>query len=123
LTGRKRILDKPSPYCSRDAQYEVGKMSVFMLVEARTIDLEKYTQYISQVSRLVVQYGGRYLVRGGKITPLGNDWNPERIIILEFPSEERVREWLSSPEYKAIAPLREAGAETRAVLLEGLNGV
>ncbi len=98
-------------------------MSVFMLVEARTIDLEKYSQYISQVSRLVVQYGGRYLVRGGKITPLGNDWNPERIIILEFPSEERIREWLSSPEYKAIAPLREAGAETRAVLLEGLDGV
>jgi uncharacterized protein (DUF1330 family) len=96
-------------------------MSVYMLVEAKTKDEEKYRQYIVQVSRLVAQHGGRYLVRGGKITPLGDVWNPERIIILEFPSEAHIRAWLSSPEYAAIAPLREAGAETRAIILEGYN--
>jgi len=94
-------------------------MSVYLLVEVKTRDPEKYGQYINRVSQLVAHYGGRYLVRGGKITPLGGSWNPERIIILEFPSEAHIREWLSSPEYKAIAPLREAGAETRAVILEG----
>ena len=98
-------------------------MSVYVLVEARTKNLEKYRQYISQVSGLIVQYGGRYLVRGGKITPMGDVWKPERIIILEFPSEANIRAWLSSPEYKAIAPLREAGAETHAVLLEGYDAV
>jgi len=50
-------------------------------------------------------------------------WKPERIIILEFPSEANIRAWLSSAEYKAIAPLREAGAETHAVLLEGYDAV
>jgi uncharacterized protein (DUF1330 family) len=68
----------------------------------------------------VARHGGRYLVRGGEVaTLLGGLWMPERMIILEFPSEERVREWLSSPEYQAIAPLREDGAEIRAVRLEG----
>ena len=96
-------------------------MPVYMLVEAKTRDPEKYQQYIAQVSRLVTQHGGRYLVRGGKITPLGDAWKPERIIILEFPSEDNIRAWLASPEYRAVAPLREAGAETRAVLLEGYD--
>lgn len=92
-----------------------------MLVEARTKDSEKYRRYVSEVSRLVPRFGGRYLVRGGKITPMGDTWKPERIIILEFPSEADIRAWLSSPEYRAIAPLREAGAETRAVILEGYS--
>jgi uncharacterized protein (DUF1330 family) len=33
-----------------------------------------------------------------------------------------VEDWLSSPEYRAIAPLREAGAEARAILAEGYTG-
>ena len=37
-------------------------------------------------------HGGRYLVRGGKVTPLGSEWHPERVIILEFPAAENVRQ-------------------------------
>ena len=46
-------------------------------------------------------------------------WEPERMIVPEFPSEAHVSEWLSSPEYLSIVPLREAEAEMRAILLEG----
>jgi uncharacterized protein (DUF1330 family) len=95
-------------------------LSVYIIIESRVKDARKYGQYISQVPGIVAKHGGRYLVRGGKVTTLlGGRWMPERMIVLEFPSEERVREWLSSPEYQAIAPLREEGAEIRPVLLEG----
>lgn len=95
-------------------------MPVYMIIESKVKDHEKYSQYISKVPNIVAKHGGRYLVRGGKVTTLlRSKWVPERIIVLEFPSEAHVSEWLSSPEYQAIAPLREAGAEIRAVLLEG----
>jgi putative acetyltransferase len=97
-------------------------MSVYMVIESKLIDPEKYDQYILKVPGIVAKHGGKYLVRGGKVTPLlQSGWVPERMIIIEFPSEEHIREWLSSPEYQAIAPLREAGAEIRAVLLEGCS--
>jgi len=32
-----------------------------------------------------------------------------------------IKEWLSSPQYQAIAPLREAGAETNALILEAYS--
>jgi len=67
-------------------------------------------------------HGVRYLVRGGKVTPLGSEWHPERMINLEFPAAENVRQWLASAEYQEIAPLREQGAATRAVLVEGVTG-
>jgi uncharacterized protein (DUF1330 family) len=96
-------------------------MSVFMVIESRVKDTEKYDQYISKVSTIVAQHRGRYLVRGGKVTTIGGQWDPERMIIIEFPSETDVTQWLSSAAYQAIADLRIAGADTRAVLLEGIQ--
>jgi uncharacterized protein (DUF1330 family) len=95
-------------------------MPVFMVIESRVRDSTLYSQYIQLVAPIIEKYGGRYLVRGGKIIPLGSEWNPERMIILEFPAEENIKQWLSSPEYQKIAPIREQGADTRAILLEGL---
>lgn len=70
----------------------------------------------------MAKYDGRYLVCEGKVTPLlESKWEPEQMIVLEFPSEDHFRGWLSSPEYQAIAPLREEAAEIRAVLLEGYS--
>jgi len=90
-----------------------------MIIESKAKNPEKYQQYIAQVPEIVAKYGGRYLARGGQVTPLLGGWRPERVIILEFPSEANIRQWLSSPEYQAITPLREAGAEIRAVVVQG----
>jgi uncharacterized protein (DUF1330 family) len=94
-------------------------MSVYVIIESKLKDPEKYQQYVSQVPEIVARHGGHYLVRGGRVTPLAGEWNPERVIILEFPSEASIHQWLSSPEYRAIAPLREAGADIRAVVVQG----
>ncbi len=93
-------------------------MSVYLIIDARVKDNEKYRQYIEQVLPIVTRFGGRYHVRGENIKALGS-WKPERIIVIEFPSESHVQSWLASTEYKAIAPLREAGADTRAILVDG----
>ena len=94
-------------------------MSVYMVMDSHVLDQEAYDQYLQLVPPIVARYGGRYLVSGGKITPLGNkEWQPERMIILEFPAMENIQQWLISPEYRQIAPLRERGADVRAVALE-----
>ncbi|MFB3764252.1 MAG: DUF1330 domain-containing protein [Methanotrichaceae archaeon] len=87
-------------------------MTVYMIIESKVNDPEKYGQYIAKMPSIVAKYSGRYLVRGCKITALlGGDWMPEKMIILESPSEAHIKERLSSSEHQAIAPLREAGAE------------
>jgi len=95
------------------------KLSVYMIIESRVKDQEKYDAYLALVPGMVSSHGGRYLVRGGPVTPMTGSWRPERMIIIEFPSMKNIDEWLSSPEYRAIAPLREAGADVRSVVLEG----
>lgn len=81
-----------------------------------------YAQYSEKVRSIVEKHGGRYLARGGRITPVAGDWMPERIILIEFPSSDHVKQWWNSPEYKAIAGLRENSTLARAIIVEGCNG-
>ena len=96
-------------------------MPVYFIVEIKTKSENKnlYSRYVAEVRSIVEKYKGKYLARGGKVTPVFGDWNPERIVVIEFPSSEDLWRWLGSPEYKEIAILRENSAVTRAIIVEG----
>ncbi|MBI5959787.1 MAG: DUF1330 domain-containing protein [Chloroflexi bacterium] len=96
-------------------------MPVYYVVESKMINPESYQQYIAQARPIIAHYGGRYLAVSGDVLPLDGGWTPERIVIIEFPSEDHVQQWLNSPEYRAIVPLREAGVAVRAVLVPGFD--
>ena len=95
-------------------------MSVFMIIQSKIKNAEKYNQYIDQVFPIVEKYGGYYHVRGEKIQSFGN-WKPDRVIVIEFQSKDQIQNWLKSPEYAAIAPLREEGADAQAIIVDGYH--
>ena len=94
-------------------------MPAYFIAEIKVHDLEPYKQYIARVPALIAEYGGRYVVRGGEASEAFGGWDPGRMVVIEFESAERVREWLNSPEYRAIAPLRERSTKSRAIIVEG----
>ncbi len=95
-------------------------MAVYMIVEAKEVmDKEKYGEYIKRVPQTIEKFGGEYLARGGKVKVVSGDWNPERVIIVKFDSMERFQAWWNSPEYRAVAPLREQATKTNAIVIEG----
>ena len=93
-------------------------MPVFMIIQSKVKDADKYLQYIDQVSPIVEKYGGHYHVRSENIQSFGS-WKPERVIVIEFQTESQIQHWLKSPEYASVAPLREQGADTQAIIVEG----
>jgi uncharacterized protein (DUF1330 family) len=94
-------------------------MSVHVLIDIKVKNPDMYGEYVRKVPPIVKKFGGRYLVRGGKITTISGDWHPERVIVLEFDSSEQVRKWLDSPEYAEVAHLRENATITNAIMIEG----
>ena len=94
-------------------------MPVFIIIDIAVIDQGLYEEYVARVPAVVEQYGGRYLVRGGEVAVLTGDWQPERIVVVEFDSSEQVQEFYASPEYQVLAPLREQSTNSRAILVEG----
>jgi len=93
-------------------------MSVYMIVEIEIKDETLYSEYITQVYDVVVKHGGKYLVRGGQITPMSGDWKPDRIIIIEFDSIQQIDKCFNSAEYQTIAPLRKSSTNSRSIIVE-----
>ena len=94
-------------------------MSVYLIIDLAVMDQELYEEYVAQVPAVVEQYGGRYLVRGGEAVTLAGDWKPQRIVVLQFSSSYQAQEYLTSPEYLALAPLREKSITVRAIIVPG----
>ena len=66
------------------------------------------------------QYGGKYIVRGGATEVLEGNWKPKRIVILEFPTMQRAKEWLHCEEYREPRKLRHQTAKTNMLVIEGV---
>ncbi len=67
-------------------------MAVYMIVEAKGVkDKEGYSEYIRKVPQTIEKYGGKYLARGGRVSVVSGDWNPQRLIIVEFASMDKFR--------------------------------
>ena len=94
-------------------------MSVYMIIEIKIMDYELYTRYVEKVPEIVKKHGGRYLVRCGEVIPMFGNWNPERIVLIEFDNEEQLRTCFNSTEYLKIAPFRENSTITKSVIVNG----
>jgi uncharacterized protein (DUF1330 family) len=95
-------------------------MTAYVIVDIAVSNASVYARYESLVSATVEAYGGRYLAVGGRTEVLEGDWLPGRLVILEFESLERARQWFDSPEYKPVKELRHAAANSNMLAIEGL---
>ncbi len=90
-----------------------------MIIEIRIKEENLYSQYIEKVPEIVKKYGGKYLVRGGKVTSISGNWNPERIVVVEFDTIGQLQKCFKSPEYLELAPLREQSTDSKAIIVVG----
>jgi uncharacterized protein (DUF1330 family) len=95
-------------------------MSAYVIVEIEVTDPVRYEEYKKQAVATIHKYGGKYIVRGGKTEVLEGNWKPKRIVILEFPTMERAKEWLNSEEYREPRKLRHATSKTNMLVIDGV---
>ena len=95
-------------------------MAVYLIAEIEIKDLEMYSRYVEKVPEVIERFGGRYLSQGGSITPLSGNWNPERMILIEFETLEQLQQCFKSTEYQKIAPFRTQSTLSRSIIVEGL---
>lgn len=94
-------------------------MAAYVVAEVEVTDPAAYEEYRKLVPATVAQYGGRFLVRGGKTETKEGGWEPKRLVILEFASLDQARKWYHSPEYAPALALRLKAARSRVLLVEG----
>ncbi len=94
-------------------------MAAYLIVQVNVNDPKRYENYKKMVPPSLEPYGGRFLVRGGKVENLEGSWNPARLVVIEFDSVERAKAWWGSNEYAEAKALRQATADTEMVVIQG----
>ena len=95
-------------------------MSAYVIVDIEVLDPGRYEEYKKLAQSSLALYGGKYLARGGGTEPLEGSWAPNRLVVLEFESAERAKQWYNSPEYGLARAARRDAARFNMLLVEGL---
>ena len=95
-------------------------MSAYVVIEIVVKNPEEYEEYKILAPPAIAAYGGKYIARGGKAENLEGSWQPNRIVILEFESVEKAKQWIDSEEYQEAKALRHKYASSNAIVVEGV---
>lgn len=90
----------------------------YIIARIDVTDPEVYARYILGTPGAAAEFGGRFLVRGGRCEQLEGEGRA-RQVVLEFPSYEAARDFYFSERYQALLTLALASAERELVLVEG----
>lgn len=93
--------------------------AAYVIGEIEVTDPATYEDYRRQVAAVATKYGGKFVVRGGKVETLEGGWSPKRIVVLEFPSLEQAQKWYRSPEYAPLIALRQRASRGKLIVVEG----
>jgi uncharacterized protein (DUF1330 family) len=96
-------------------------MPAYIIVEISIQNPTEYEDYKKLTPPSLIPFDGKFIIRGGKAEPLEGDWNPERIVVLEFPNVERAKAWWNSEGYAPAKALRQRTAHTKMILIPGLG--
>ena len=96
-------------------------MPAYVIVETDVTDPEQYEKYKAASPGAIAAGGGRFIVRGGELAILEGDWQPSRLVVLEFNDLAAVKRWYQSEVYQEAKTLREGAAHLRVVAVQGLD--
>ena len=95
-------------------------MSAYFIVDIDIRDAAGLEEYRKQIPATLTKYGGRFIVRGGRFERVEGNWLPKRLVLLEFPSIERAKQWYDSEEYRPLKEMRLKASDSNIVLVDGV---
>lgn len=95
-------------------------MAAYAIVDVEIFDIGDYMDYLKRLRPLLRAAGGRYLARGGEFHVLEGDYQPDRLVLIEFPSLEALEDFYASQGFQELKSIRDRCSNTRLVALQGL---
>jgi len=91
----------------------------YVVAEITVTDIEAYREYVQAAFPVIQKYEGKFLTRGGTTVHVEGAPPAERVMIIEFASLDKAKEFEYSKDYTDIAPLRHRSSESRLFIVEG----
>jgi uncharacterized protein (DUF1330 family) len=86
-------------------------MSAIMISQVSVRNPELFQQYMTKTQQIAGRYGASMVTRGKFAGALANTpADHGLVVIVRFPSMQKLREWNESEDYRAIVDLRDQGS-------------
>ena len=95
-------------------------MTAYAIVDVDIFDIGQYMVFMKAVRPLLESAGARYLARGGELRVCEGDYQPRRLVIIEFPSLQALDEFYTGQSYQKLKLARNECSSSRIVAVEGL---
>ena len=95
-------------------------MAAYMIARVRVTDSDQYKRYAAATPAVIAEFGGKFIARGGETVTLEGLEEDRRVVIVEFPSLDKAKEFYTSAEYQRTRALREGAADVEIVAIEGV---
>ena len=96
-------------------------MPAYIIAEVSIHNPLEYEDYKKLTPQSLKAFDGKFIVRGGKTETMEGDWNPERVVVIEFPTVQQAKAWWNSEGYAPAKALRQRTAHTKMILVPGVE--
>lgn len=94
-------------------------MPAYIIARVQVTDWSRYQEYTKATPGAIARFGGKFIVRGGKVVALEGEPETRRLVVIEFPSLEQAQAFYDSPEYSAARAIRAGAAVGQFLAVEG----
>jgi uncharacterized protein (DUF1330 family) len=95
-------------------------VAAYVIFDVEIRDMTRYQEFMAGVKPALEAAGAKYLARGGTHKVYEGDWQPRRIVLLEFPSVQAWEDFYLGPVYQSLKSIRDECSSARLVSVEGL---
>jgi uncharacterized protein (DUF1330 family) len=97
-------------------------VTAYVISEVRIVDTEAAERYVSLAEASIARHGGRYVARAAVPEVPEGDWDEgRRVVIVEFPTMEKLKEWHTSDDYAEALAISAKGLDRRLLFVPGLE--
>ena len=94
-------------------------MTAYLVLDFSILDLPRFLPYADAIPAFIEKHGGRSIVRGVEPTVMEGTWSPDRVVVLEFPSQDHAKAFLADPDAQPLFALRHRTTDSKLILVEG----
>ena len=94
-------------------------MSAYIIAMVSINDPDTYKNYTAKTPVLVAKHGGKFLARGSDVQTLEGEAFNDRMVIIEFPSQQALQGWYNDPDYQEAIQIRQSASAGRVLAVEG----
>lgn len=96
-------------------------MTVYVVVDNDVLEPEPYKEYLKLITPTLKEFGGRYVIRAGKIHFADSQWQPDRLVVMAFDQREDAENWVHSDVTAPIHAMRRQYAKSRLIIIDGVD--